>query len=230
MPFAKISCVLLLSALPSLLWSQAGSLSHEKLLGGTWVLVPERSVFIGRQVPLKQVLIYEALTAVRPYKPPMSPTRAYRIMMSMDKHFDRVLLLDAPFLDITGQVSTDGERGLLAVARLPLDVMLSRKNVHLDRFAMLAQRGEGLESKQVFVVRQLHKQRGVHPSGRQFRAEIERVFEQRATAIDRTIAPERRSWPRADLRVKSFMCRVSLRVRAGAWYICPLRGRAACGR
>ncbi len=36
--------------------------------------------------------VYEALTAVRPYKPRMSPTRAYRIMMSMEGHFEQSLL------------------------------------------------------------------------------------------------------------------------------------------
>ena len=36
--------------------------------------------------------VYEALTAVRPYKDRMSPTRAYRIMMSMSDHFDQALL------------------------------------------------------------------------------------------------------------------------------------------
>ncbi|MCA8971154.1 MAG: HD domain-containing protein [Planctomycetes bacterium] len=36
--------------------------------------------------------VYEALTAVRPYKPAMSPVRAYRIMLSMRNHFDLALL------------------------------------------------------------------------------------------------------------------------------------------
>jgi HD-GYP domain-containing protein (c-di-GMP phosphodiesterase class II) len=36
--------------------------------------------------------VYEALTSVRPYKPRMSPLRAYRIMMSMTGHFDGYLL------------------------------------------------------------------------------------------------------------------------------------------
>jgi HD-GYP domain-containing protein (c-di-GMP phosphodiesterase class II) len=36
--------------------------------------------------------VYEALTAARPYKPPMSPVRAYRVMMSMKGHFDPALL------------------------------------------------------------------------------------------------------------------------------------------
>ncbi len=36
--------------------------------------------------------VYEALTAVRPYKPRMSPVRAYRIMMTMKEHFEPTLL------------------------------------------------------------------------------------------------------------------------------------------
>lgn len=36
--------------------------------------------------------VYEALTAVRPYKDPMSPVRAYRIMLAMRNHFDLGLL------------------------------------------------------------------------------------------------------------------------------------------
>ncbi|MEZ5967212.1 MAG: HD domain-containing protein [Planctomycetota bacterium] len=36
--------------------------------------------------------VYEALTAARPYKPPMSAVRAYRIMISMAGHFDPWLL------------------------------------------------------------------------------------------------------------------------------------------
>lgn len=36
--------------------------------------------------------VYEALTAARPYKRPMSPVRAYRVMMSMGEHLDRKLL------------------------------------------------------------------------------------------------------------------------------------------
>lgn len=44
--------------------------------------------------------VYEALTAVRPYKVGMSPVRAYRIMMSMDDHFDPVLL--RRFVEVNG--------------------------------------------------------------------------------------------------------------------------------
>ncbi len=36
--------------------------------------------------------VFEALTSVRPYKHPIPPGRAYRIMMAMEDHFDRALL------------------------------------------------------------------------------------------------------------------------------------------
>jgi putative nucleotidyltransferase with HDIG domain len=36
--------------------------------------------------------VYEALTAVRPYKPAMSPSRAFRVMLDMPGHFDPDLL------------------------------------------------------------------------------------------------------------------------------------------
>ena len=36
--------------------------------------------------------VYEALTAVRPYKASMTPLRAFRVMMTMDQHFDPALL------------------------------------------------------------------------------------------------------------------------------------------
>jgi HD-GYP domain-containing protein (c-di-GMP phosphodiesterase class II) len=36
--------------------------------------------------------VFEALTAVRPYKPAMSPAKAYRIMLGMPGHFDAPLL------------------------------------------------------------------------------------------------------------------------------------------
>lgn len=36
--------------------------------------------------------VYEALTAVRPYKPPMTPARAFRTMLGMKGHFDEELL------------------------------------------------------------------------------------------------------------------------------------------
>ena len=44
--------------------------------------------------------VYEALTAARPYKRPITPTRAYRIMVGMGNHFDLRLL--RKFIEING--------------------------------------------------------------------------------------------------------------------------------
>ncbi|MBK8979264.1 MAG: HD domain-containing protein [Planctomycetes bacterium] len=44
--------------------------------------------------------VYEALTAKRPYKLPMSPIRAYRLMISMGQHFDQALLRH--FIELNG--------------------------------------------------------------------------------------------------------------------------------
>ncbi len=44
--------------------------------------------------------VYEALTAARPYKAPMSPVKAYRVMLSMGDKFDRALL--RRFIEING--------------------------------------------------------------------------------------------------------------------------------
>lgn len=44
--------------------------------------------------------VFEALTSVRPYKHPIPPARAYRIMMSMEGHFDPKLL--KRFIQVTG--------------------------------------------------------------------------------------------------------------------------------
>jgi HD-GYP domain-containing protein (c-di-GMP phosphodiesterase class II) len=44
--------------------------------------------------------VYEALTAARPYKKPMTPTRAYRIMLSMTNQFNPRLL--RRFIEVNG--------------------------------------------------------------------------------------------------------------------------------
>lgn len=44
--------------------------------------------------------VYEALTAARPYKRPITPTRAYRIMLAMRNHFDLRLL--RKFMQVNG--------------------------------------------------------------------------------------------------------------------------------
>lgn len=65
---------------------------HQTLDGGGYPDTVHRvRQSIGTRI-IKICDVYEALTAVRPYKPRMSPVRAYRIMMSMKNHFDPVLL------------------------------------------------------------------------------------------------------------------------------------------
>ena len=54
----------------------------------------------GATMIVKMADVYEALTAVRPYKPSMSPTRAYRIMMDMQGHFEPSLL--RRFIEVNG--------------------------------------------------------------------------------------------------------------------------------
>lgn len=54
----------------------------------------------GATMIVKIADVYEALTAVRPYKPSMSPTRAYRIMMDMQGHFEPSLL--RRFIEVNG--------------------------------------------------------------------------------------------------------------------------------
>jgi HD-GYP domain-containing protein (c-di-GMP phosphodiesterase class II) len=70
--------------------------------------------------------VYEALTAVRPYKERMSPLRAYRIMMGMRGHFDTSLL--RRFIQVNGVYPVgslveleSGETGV--VQRQTLDVL-----------------------------------------------------------------------------------------------------------
>lgn len=73
--------------------------------------------------------IFEALTAARPYKQPMSPIRAYRIMMSMGDALDRRLL--RRFIETNG-IYPNGQHvelfdGRVAVVREQSDDMLRPK-------------------------------------------------------------------------------------------------------
>lgn len=77
----------------------------------------------GAQLSLATPLIkicdaYEALTAVRPYKPRMSPLRAYRIMMGMQQQFDPTLLRH--FIQVNGLYPSGSRVRLLSgeVARV----------------------------------------------------------------------------------------------------------------
>lgn len=62
--------------------------------------------------------IFEALTAARPYKQPMSPIRAYRVMLAMGDRLDRKLL--RKFIEVNGVYPTgqfvklaDGKRAVV---------------------------------------------------------------------------------------------------------------------
>lgn len=62
--------------------------------------------------------IYEALTAARPYKQPMTPTKAYRVMLSMEDRLNRRLL--RRFIEVNGVFPTGQlvELGTGEVARV----------------------------------------------------------------------------------------------------------------
>lgn len=85
---------------------QATVCHHEPALRGDGTPMPQS--IVTRIVKLCDV--YEALTAVRPYKDAMSPVRAYRIMMSMKGAFDPQLL--RRFMEVNG-VYPIGTRVLL---------------------------------------------------------------------------------------------------------------------
>ena len=71
----------------------AAAFGHHRTLDGQGypkVLVPTRQSAVTKIVKICDV--FEALTAIRPYKPRMSPLRAYRIMMGMQNHFEPTLL------------------------------------------------------------------------------------------------------------------------------------------
>lgn len=80
--------------------------------------------------------VYEALTAARPYKAPMSAVRAYRIMMSMRGHFDPVLLhrfihRNGVYANGSSVVLSSGERAL--VLQQTAQLLLPRVLVTTDR-------------------------------------------------------------------------------------------------
>ena len=79
----------------------AVAFSHHRNLDGTGY---PTAAYAGRlsaaTLIVKIADVYEALTAARPYKPRMSPTRAYRIMMDMQGHFEPSLL--RRFIEING--------------------------------------------------------------------------------------------------------------------------------
>lgn len=79
----------------------AAAFGHHQQIGGGGY--PETVESYRQSIVTKIVKIcdvFEALTAVRPYKDAMSPTRAYRIMLSMRNHFDLGLL--RKFIELNG--------------------------------------------------------------------------------------------------------------------------------
>ena len=71
----------------------ASAMGHHRTLDGGGYPQLVKGVPITAATRLIKIAdVYEALTAVRPYKDSMSPQRAYRIMFSMKGHFDPVLL------------------------------------------------------------------------------------------------------------------------------------------
>ena len=79
---------------------------HRTLDGGGY----PRTIHQARQSAVTRVIkicdVYEALTAERPYKAGMKPSRAYRIMISMKSHFDPALLRQ--FIQVNGIYCTGG--------------------------------------------------------------------------------------------------------------------------
>ncbi|MCA8955351.1 MAG: HD domain-containing protein [Planctomycetes bacterium] len=80
--------------------------------------------------------VFEALTAARPYKRPMSPVRAYRIMMGMEDKFDRRLLkrfIQCNGIHPNGQLIqlSSGERA--RVMRQTTDIAAPIVKVETDR-------------------------------------------------------------------------------------------------
>lgn len=72
---------------------------HRSKGGGYPPLAHDMRLSAGTRI-VKICDVFEALTAVRPYKDRMSAVRAYRIMMSMPDHFDPALL--RRFIQLTG--------------------------------------------------------------------------------------------------------------------------------
>lgn len=78
--------------------------------------------------------IYEALTAARPYKQPMSPIRAYRVMIAMNEKLDQALL--RRFIEVNGIYPVGQlvalEDGSVAVVRAQTGDMLRPQVAVLD--------------------------------------------------------------------------------------------------
>jgi HD-GYP domain-containing protein (c-di-GMP phosphodiesterase class II) len=90
--------------------------------------------------------VYEALTAARPYKPRMSPTRAYRIMMDMNDHFEPSLL--RRFIEVNGFYPV-GSRVRLSSGELARVVEQTDDMVRPYVLTEVAASGEALFSEDV---------------------------------------------------------------------------------
>jgi HD-GYP domain-containing protein (c-di-GMP phosphodiesterase class II) len=115
----------------------AVAVSHHRTQegGGYPTTVQAARLSLGTRI-VKICDVYEALTAVRPYKTRMSPTRAFRAMMAQQHHFDPSLL--RRFIAHTG-VYPQGSRVRLAggaIARVLAQTgSLARPRVRLERAA-----------------------------------------------------------------------------------------------
>lgn len=106
----------------------AAAFGHHRTLQGTGY---PKLPYAAPMSPVTRIVkicdVFEALTAVRPYKAAMSPQRAYRIMLSMDKHFEPGLL--RRFIEITG-VYPDGTHVLLNTGEI---ACVERQSGRLER-------------------------------------------------------------------------------------------------
>ncbi|MCP3916223.1 MAG: HD domain-containing protein [bacterium] len=78
----------------------AAAFGHHRTMAGGYPATLHTPTLSTATSIVKICDVYEALTAVRPYKDRMSPMRAFRIMMSMNDHFDPKLL--RKFMQVTG--------------------------------------------------------------------------------------------------------------------------------
>lgn len=103
----------------------------------------------GATMVVKMADVYEALTAVRPYKPSMPPARAYRIMMDMHGHFDPSLL--RRFIEVNG-VYPVGSRVELSTGEIARVTKLTDSPLEPIVQTERACSGEGLFAEDVEVL------------------------------------------------------------------------------
>ena len=95
--------------------------------------------------------VFEALTAARPYKQPMSPVRAYRVMIAMGDKLDQAML--QRFIEVNGIYPTgqlvELDNGKVAVVRDQADDPLAPKVALIEDVADL---DTVAEEEQIFVL------------------------------------------------------------------------------